>query len=253
MDVSTTTIASERLVPGAWMPPWTVAEHEARYRFAADYVEGRIVVDCACGNGVGATWFLRRHPERLYGFDKESDAVDHAKTMCRSPNATFMTAGAAALPLPASSCDVFVSFETIEHIAEDAEFVAEIRRVLRPNGILICSTPNRLVTNPGTTIADKPWNPYHVREYAPSELRQVLRRHFEIESEYGQNPVNGLRLAAVSWIGRRIHRRLSVRINQLWKCRWFVFRQTALHHVQPCLPSVEYEYLVFVCRPKASA
>lgn len=65
---STNSIAKERIKPGAWLPPWTVAEHQARYNFSANFVNDRQVVDCACGNGVGARIFSKQIPQRFSWF-----------------------------------------------------------------------------------------------------------------------------------------------------------------------------------------
>ena len=62
-------IATERVKSGEWLPPWTVAEHEARYAFAGRFVRGLAVVDCASGNGNGAAVFLENEPASLVGFD----------------------------------------------------------------------------------------------------------------------------------------------------------------------------------------
>lgn len=246
MKTQLKTIAHERVSSEAWLPPWTRAEHASRYSFASTYVHQRAVVDCACGNGVGSAIFLRNDPISLHGFDNDAQSVARASQTCRDERAHFSKANAAAIPLPASSCDVFISLETIEHVQDDSSFVAEAARVLRPGGLFICSTPNRLVTNPGTTKSDKPWNPFHVREYSPKELSELLCPHFANISTYGQNPVWKIRVAILTWIGGSINRMLAVRLNQLWKCRWFFWRHNYLHDVQKCIDQFDYEYIVIV-------
>jgi SAM-dependent methyltransferase len=247
MNQKPTSLAQERISDKSWLPPWTLAEHEARYRFAAEYVRNNVVVDCACGNGVGSKVFLGRNPVRLYGFDTDSSAIEIASQRCRDNRASFECTSGTSLPLEPASCDLVISLETIEHIQNDAAFITEIARVVRPGGLFLCSTPNRLVTNPGALSSNSPWNPFHVREYAPSELRNLLRTHFDIVSEFGQNPVSRLRILVESWIGRTLHLRIPVRINQLWKCRWFLIPQGYMHGVQACSATHDYEYLVFVC------
>lgn len=246
------TLAQERASAEDWLPPWTRAEHEARYRFAAAYVHDQVVVDCACGNGVGSAVFLTRSPRYFFGIDSCPAAVDRATSGLASERATFVCAEATALPLEAASCDVFISLETIEHVHEDAAFVVEASRVLRPGGTLVCSTPNRLVTNPGLPLTGRPWNPFHLREYSPREFEGLLASHFEIEGVYGQNPNWTAKVSVLTWLGRHVHRLLPVRLNQLWKCRWFLLPQRRLHDVQPCDPALAYEYLVLVCRRKST-
>jgi SAM-dependent methyltransferase len=77
----------------------------------------------------------------------------------------------AALPLPAASVDVVVNFQVIEHLWNQPQFVAECARVLRPGGVLLMSTPNRITFSPGR---DTPVNPFHTRELNAPELTELL-------------------------------------------------------------------------------
>src|SRR5262249_2582112 len=77
--------------------------------------------------------------------------------------------------------DVVVSFETIEHIREHEEFLKEVRRVLRPAGILVLSTPDREEYNRQMPAP----NPYHVRELSKTDFLALLRSHFaHVEMSY---------------------------------------------------------------------
>ncbi|MBK8142717.1 MAG: class I SAM-dependent methyltransferase [Chitinophagaceae bacterium] len=44
-----------------------------------------------------------------------------------------------------ASFDVAVSFETLEHITDHDKMVAEIKRVIKPGGVLLISTPDKLI------------------------------------------------------------------------------------------------------------
>ena len=79
----------------------------------------------------------------------------------------------AELPLPDGSVDVVVNFQVIEHLWDQAQFVRECVRVLRPSGLLMVSTPNRITFSPGR---DTPINPFHTRELNAAELTELLRR-----------------------------------------------------------------------------
>lgn len=195
-------IATERVKSGEWLPPWTVAEHEARYAFASRFVRGLAVVDCASGNGNGAAVFLRSEPASLVGFDVDQEAVDAANTTLGTDLASFRRAEATALPAGDATADVFISLETVEHVEDDRGFLGEVARVLKPDGLFICSTPNRSVTNPGTGLADRPWNPFHVREYTPLEYLDLLTERFEVVGWYGQNRTAG-RQGAMAGVDRR--------------------------------------------------
>ncbi len=122
-----------------------------------------------------------------------------------------VVADAARLPFPDSSLDLYVSFETIEHIPDDRAAVREARRVLAPGGIFLCSTPERRVISPGRTFADRPDNPYHEREYAREEFGALLAARFDRIEWYGQTPCpegHRTRLRALSRISPAAARRL---------------------------------------------
>ena len=245
-------IATERVKSGEWLPPWTVAEHEARYAFAGRFVRGLAVVDCASGNGNGAAVFLRNEPASLVGFDVDQEAVDAANATLGSDRVSFRRAVATALPLGDATADVFISLETVEHVEDDRSFLREVARVLKPSGLFICSTPNRSVTNPGTTLVDRPWNPFHVREYAPREYLDLLTERFEVIGWYGQNRTAGAKVRWMEWIAGFLGRRVAVRLNQVWKCRWFLVSGGVVHAVTESGPDRHDEYMVALCRPKAT-
>lgn len=79
--------------------------------------------------------------------------------------------------------EAIVSFETVEHVEDDHGFVAELRRVIAEDGVLVLSTPNAQVTRP---VDGVPRNPYHIREYQPHELERLLSTAFRDVSLLGQ-------------------------------------------------------------------
>jgi SAM-dependent methyltransferase len=89
----------------------------------------------------------------------------------------------ADLPFEAGTFDVVVNFQVIEHLWDQGQFVAECARVLRPSGVLLMSTPNRITFSPGR---DTPINPFHTRELNAAELTELLTDNgFGIEGVYG--------------------------------------------------------------------
>jgi SAM-dependent methyltransferase len=91
---------------------------------------------------------------------------------------------ASKLPLESSSVDFVVSFETIEHLEYPDDFVSEVARVLKPGASVAMSSPNGKFSlcGPGGV----PSNPFHNREFQPSELKRMLSRYFSDVSGYGQ-------------------------------------------------------------------
>src|SRR4051812_45301524 len=119
----------ERYVPAA--PDKIQHEHYHRYLWALQLCAGKRVVDVACGEGYGAA-LLATVAESVLGFDIAPEAISHAVSTYSSPHLWFKVADAASLPVEDASVDVVVSFETIEHLENPEDCIAEIRRILRP-------------------------------------------------------------------------------------------------------------------------
>ena len=117
-------------------------EHVHRYLCARAYCQGKAVLDVASGEGYGSA-LLAVTAERVIGVDLAAEAVAHAQARYRRPNLEFRQGSCIAIPLPDASFDVVVSFETIEHIDQHEAMLAEIKRVLKPDGLLIISSPEK--------------------------------------------------------------------------------------------------------------
>lgn len=148
-------------------------EHYHRYLFARSLVGGMDVLDVASGEGYGSA-LLSQVARSVVGTEYADGTTRTAAGNFRRPNLSFLRADARALPLADGAVDAVVSFETIEHIDRQDDFLREIRRVLRPDGLLIVSTPDRDVYSPAGTAA----NPYHVRELTEAEFLGLLRTAF---------------------------------------------------------------------------
>ena len=240
-------IASERNSDASYLPPWARHEHQMRYEFAKDYLVGKDVIDCACGSGESSGIFAAAGAKSVIGIDLDEQSIKNAQRKYHSGNLKFLQNHNADLPVPDASCDVVVSLETIEHILDDYHFVDEISRVLRSNGLLICSTPNRLITNPRTAITDKPWNQFHVREYSYEDFLKLFNDKYSLVLANGQNPSLKLRRKAIDVFAKVFGTKSSIRLLQLWKCRWFIFRKSHLHTVQTG-DAKSFEFFVLVLR-----
>ena len=161
-------------------------EHYHRYFLARDYCKGLDVLDCASGEGYGAA-LLAQVARSVVGIEIDAASVEAARTEFTHPGLSFRQADARALPLPDASIDIAVSFETLEHLAEQDQFLSELRRVLRPAGLLIISTPDRDIYS----SLGVPPNPYHRLELTRGEFEGLLRRHFANVAVAGQRALIG--------------------------------------------------------------
>ena len=151
----------------------TELEHLHRYYLARSLAAGLDVLDIASGEGYG-TAMLAQVARSVVGVDIDAEAVAHAQRTYAQGNLEFRQGSTTAIPLDDDSIDLLVSFETLEHFADHDTFFREAKRLLRPAGRLVISTPNRDVYSP---VGATP-NPFHVRELNQPEFEALLGRHF---------------------------------------------------------------------------
>lgn len=169
---------AERIVPDE-TEPGIVALHRKRYEFALPFCDGKVVLDLGCGVGYG-TALLAEHARRVVGVDLDDDAISYARRRYAAPNVDFREDDALALGLPDGSFDVVCSFETIEHMSDRDAYLREVRRVLRPGGTFLVSTPRAARTRL------EPENPFHAVELSQDDFAALLGRHFGEVELYGQ-------------------------------------------------------------------
>ena len=161
-------LTGERTVPGLAEENYWFRRHEVVYRRLADRCADRDVLEAGCGEGYGAD-LIADVARSVIGLDYDDLTVAHVRACY--PRVDVRHGNLAALPLPEASVDVVVNFQVIEHLWDQPQFVAECARVLRPGGVLLMSTPNRITFSPGR---DTPVNPFHTRELNAQELTELL-------------------------------------------------------------------------------
>lgn len=152
--------------------------HAASYRFAEQFCASRRVIDLGCGSGYGASR-IAAIANSVEGVDISTEAISFAHARYAASNLRFSTiAPDGALPFPAGSFDVALSFQVIEHVVDEDLYLREASRVLKPGGVLLVITPDRQHRLfPG----QKPWNRWHLREYSDVRLVGVVTREFVVE------------------------------------------------------------------------
>ena len=162
------TLTGERTIPGLDVENYWFRRHEVVYQQLAPRCAGREVLEAGCGEGYGAD-LISRIARRVIALDYDETTVAHVRA--RYPRVEVMHGNLAELPLADASVDVVVNFQVIEHLWDQTQFVRECARVLRPSGLLMVSTPNRITFSPGR---DTPINPFHTRELNADELTRLL-------------------------------------------------------------------------------
>lgn len=169
-------LTSERVNPEVHDGHYFV--HLQRYIFAKKFTAGKgMVLDAGCGNGYG-TALLAEDAGQVVGVDYDTEAIDYCKQHFSRPNLRFLLADCRSLPFDTENFDTVVSLEVFEHIVEWEQFLAEVRRVLRPGGAFMMSTPNRLTVELQEHSTGQPHYVYHVNEVEPKELINRLQRFF---------------------------------------------------------------------------
>ncbi len=161
-------LTGERTVPGIAEENYWFRRHEVAYEHVLAVCADRDVLEAGSGEGYGAD-MLAAVARSVVCVDYDTAAVAH--TRARYPELRIEQGNLVDLPIADSSVDVVVNFQVIEHLWDQTQFVRECARVLRPGGVLLMSTPNRITFSPGR---DTPLNPFHTRELSPTELTALL-------------------------------------------------------------------------------
>jgi O-antigen biosynthesis protein len=161
-------------------------EHYHRYLFALRYCTGKDVLDIASGEGYGS-FLLSQTARTVIGVDIHRPAVDYANRTYLSDRVSYKHGDATAMPIADASIDVIVSFETLEHFLDHTKFCDEVKRVLRPGGLLIISSPNRTIY----TEAANHHNEFHVNELDRSEFDRLIAENFKYHALFTQRPMLG--------------------------------------------------------------
>ena len=163
----TLALTGERTLPGIPAENYWFRRHEAGYDAIVPFCPGAVVLEAGCGEGYGADR-IAEVARAVLGIDYDPAAVGHVAAAYSRVAA--VRGNLAGLPVRDGAVDVVATLQVVEHLWDQPGFLAECRRVLRPAGTLLVSTPNRLTFSP----PNRPLNPFHRRELDPAELAALL-------------------------------------------------------------------------------
>ncbi|OLF18837.1 class I SAM-dependent methyltransferase [Actinophytocola xanthii] len=186
-------LTGERTVPGVAEENYWFRRHEAAYLALRPYCVDAALLEAGCGEGYGAN-LLAGDARAVIALDYDATTVAHVHRAY--PSVHPVRGNLAALPLRSSTVDVVANLQVIEHLWDQAGFLHECHRVLRPGGRLLVTTPNRITFSPGR---DTPLNPFHTRELDPDELCELCEANgFRVELLAGLRHGPRLRAAEVA-------------------------------------------------------
>ncbi len=160
-------------------------EHLHRYAIAKDFVYNKVILDIASGEGYGS-YLLSKNASKVIGVDIDEETVFEAQKKYINKNLSFTVGSADKIPVDSNSIDVVVSFETIEHHDKHEEMFLEIKRVLKSNGILIMSSPDKKYYSDIPNFKNK----FHVKELYFEEFQELVKKHFKFSDFYVQKAFN---------------------------------------------------------------
>lgn len=179
-------LTGERTVPGVEDENYWYQRHVAAYRWAARTmpVAAAVVVEAGCGEGYGGQLLAEAGAVLVAGLDLDLPTLRHVAGT--HGGVRPVAANLVSLPLREGVADLVVSSQVVEHLWDQEAFVRECARVLRTEGRLVVTTPNRLTFPTG--------NPFHSRELDAVELIALVGRHLAVEQVLGLR--HGARLTA---------------------------------------------------------
>ena len=187
------------------------------YIFTEKFIRNKSVLDCGCGGGYGSDYFARKKAKKVIGVDLSARAIDNAKIFFKRDNLQFMEMDITHLSFRDCTFDLITSFQVIEHLKDYQKHLSEVKRVLKPGGIFITSTPNKKVTSPDR---EKPIFPFHFKEFCSNDLYALLGSFFKDVKVMGQKNIEKTTLRKEIEFGESWRMRVIRVISSFEIVRW---------------------------------
>ncbi|CQR46820.1 putative S-adenosylmethionine-dependent methyltransferase/MSMEI_2290 [Paraliobacillus sp. PM-2] len=178
----------ERVIPNQMnITNELLLEHLARYHFSIPYVQGR-VLDFATGTGYGAHVIAKKCKNKLteiVGIDIDPEVIKYARGNYYHPLSNYLIENVtnSNLSEKLGQFDVILSFETIEHVKDEQQFLANAYQLLKEDGILILSTPF------GKGRGKPCGSPFHVHQLTPDEFYNLFSNYSNTQFYYQKGPL----------------------------------------------------------------
>lgn len=133
--------------------------HVSRYMIAKEFVNGKNVLDIACGEGYGSFLLHQWGASKVTGVDISKEAIQNAQINFSHAGIEFICSNAEIITFE-EKYDVIISLETIEHVNDESDYLKVLKNALTDDGILIVSCPND-----HWYYDENESNEYHLRKY----------------------------------------------------------------------------------------
>jgi ubiquinone/menaquinone biosynthesis C-methylase UbiE len=185
--------------------------HVLRYRFSQDYAREKAVLDAGCADGFGST-LLAEVALSVDAIDNDPALIAEARKKHARPNIAFQAGDVRSLPFPDNSFDCAVGFEIIEHFKDQGSFLRELRRVVKPDGIIIISTPDH-VANMKIGVYELTFLEFFYLMNYYFDAPRFYGQFFYREPSFGDRMLNHVKRLDVAGLRKLIPRRMRDKHN----------------------------------------
>jgi SAM-dependent methyltransferase len=134
------------------------------------------VLDLSSREGYGA-WLLAEKADSVVGLDVDAAVVQDAADKYKRDNLKFLSGSPVSVPItPDHTFDAVVCFDAIEDATNPQRLFSEIKRLLKPNGLLLVSVPNQSSSE----------NLFGAKAFSTEQLGQLLKSHFSYVQQFKQ-------------------------------------------------------------------
>lgn len=239
---STISAASDAAVNQEWYSENYISEYikredDLKKRFRDKVVEielvkkGGSLLDLGCGIGLFLESFIEsaRFTWRLYGVDINDKLVQKAKIRIGRKVSKIYLGRLSTLGLKENSLDCVTCFDVLEHDDQLESTLREIKKILKPSGLLLIQSPNH--SSVMAQLCGSFWDwwavPDHIFHFNASSLSTILKSHgFRVRKLYTWDPpkefisnIQGSfknRLRTMSFVGKLVTRLLYIPLLILW-------------------------------------